>query len=44
MVARCFTRCDEAALGGAVEILRVLSDTRLVATQGPTWIVAGRNI
>jgi hypothetical protein len=44
MVARCFARCDEAGFGGAVEILRVLSDTRLVATQGPTWLVAGRNI
>jgi len=44
MVARCFERCDEAGISGAVEILRVLSDTRLVATQGPTWLVAGGNI
>lgn len=44
MVARCFTRCDEAGLGGEVEVLRVLSDTRLVGTQGPTWLVAGGNI
>ena len=44
MVRRCFERCDEAELRGTVEILSVLSDTRLVATQGPTWFVAGRNV
>ena len=44
MVARCFARCDEREFGGTVEILRALSDTRLVATQGPTWLVAGTNI
>lgn len=43
MVARCFTRCDEAGFVGEVEVLRVLSDTRLVATQGPTWLVSGTN-
>ena len=44
MVKRCFERCDEAELRGTVEVLGVLSDTRLVATQGPTWMVAGRNV
>ena len=44
MVQRCLERCDEAGLRGTVEILSVLSDTRLVATQGPTWMVAGRNV
>jgi hypothetical protein len=43
MVARCFARCDEAGFVGGVEVLRVLSDTRLVATQGPTWVVSGGN-
>ena len=40
---RCFTRCDEAGFVGEVEVLRALSDTRLVATQGPTWLVSGTN-
>jgi hypothetical protein len=44
MVSRCLERCDEAELRGAVEILSVFSDTHLVATQGPTWFVAGRNV
>jgi hypothetical protein len=44
MVSRCFERCDEAELRGTVEILSVLSGTHLVATQGPTWFVAGRNV
>jgi hypothetical protein len=44
MVHRCLVRCDAAGLQGAVEILSVLSDTKLVATQGPTWFVAGRNV
>jgi hypothetical protein len=43
MVERCFERCDEAGFVGGVEVLRVLSDTRLVATQGPTWLVSGSN-
>jgi hypothetical protein len=44
MVHRCLERCDAAGLQGAVEILSVLSDTKLVATQGPTWMVAGKNV
>jgi hypothetical protein len=44
MVSRCLERCDDAELRGTVEILSVLSDTRLVATQGPTWFVGGRNV
>lgn len=44
MVGRCFERCDGMGMQGSVEVLRVLSDTRLVATQGPTWILAGKNI
>ncbi len=44
MVARCFERCDAAELRGSVEVLRVLSDTRLVATQGPTWLLSGKNV
>ena len=44
MVERCLARCDEAEIRGSVEVLRVLSDTYLVATQGPTWFEAGANV
>ncbi len=44
MVERCFERCDGMGMQGSVEVLRVLSDTRLVGTQGPTWFVSGRNV
>ena len=44
MAARCFERCDEEGITGSVEILRVLSDTQPVGTQGPVWLVEGRVI
>jgi hypothetical protein len=44
MVERCFERCDEEGITGAVEILRVLSDTSPVGTQGPVWYVGGRSV
>jgi len=44
MAARCFERCDEQGFTGTVEILRVLSDTQPVGTQGPVWYVGGRVI
>jgi hypothetical protein len=44
MVERCLERCDGMGMHGGIEVLRVLSDTRLVATQGPTWLVSGRNV
>ncbi len=44
MVERCLERCDGLGMEGSVEVLRVLSDTRLVATQGPTWLLAGKNV
>jgi hypothetical protein len=44
MVERCLERCDGMGMQGSVEVLRVLSDTRLVGTQGPTWLVSGRNV
>lgn len=43
MVRRCFERCDAESLRGSVTVLRALSDTRPVATQGPVWLSAGRN-
>jgi hypothetical protein len=41
MVRRCLERLDEAGMTGDVRILRALSDTRLVSTQGPVWYVGG---
>jgi hypothetical protein len=42
MVRRCFERCDAEGIRGTVSILRALSDTHPVATQGPVWQIAGR--
>ena len=42
MARRCFERLDEEAIAGSVTVLRALSDTQPVATQGSSWIVAGR--
>jgi len=42
MVRRCLARLDEQGIPGAVTVLRVLSDTRPVGTQGPVWYVGGK--
>jgi hypothetical protein len=44
MAARCLQRCDDEGIRGSVEILRVLSDTYPVGTQGPVWYVGGRSV
>jgi hypothetical protein len=44
MARRCLERCDEAGFRGTVTILRVLSDTHHVDTQGPVWLVDGLTI
>jgi hypothetical protein len=44
MVRTCLGRLDEAAIRGEVRILRALSDTRPVGTQGPVWYVEGRSV
>jgi hypothetical protein len=44
MVRRCLERCDAERMRGAVVPLRVLSETRNVATQGPVWRVGGRSV
>ena len=44
MARRCFERCDEAAITGTIVVLRVLSDTDHVGTQGPSWILDGQTI
>jgi hypothetical protein len=44
MARRCLERCDEADIRGSIAVLRVLSDTHLVATQGPVWNLDGQTI
>jgi len=44
MVRRCLERCDAEGITGQVRILRTLSDTRPVATQGPVWYVGGKAV
>lgn len=44
MAGRCFERCDAEEITGSIRILRVLSDTSLVATQGPVWRLGGRSL
>ena len=44
MTRRCLERLDEERIPGRIEILRALSDTRPVATQGPVWRVGGRAV
>jgi hypothetical protein len=44
MVRRCLERCDAEQIRGTVHVLRVLSDTDPVQTQGPVWYLAGRTV
>jgi hypothetical protein len=44
MVRRCLERCDEIGVPGTVSVLRVLSDTHAVQTQGPVWQISGRTV
>lgn len=44
MAHRCFERCDEKQISGAITALRVLSDTHHAATQGPVWLAGGKTI
>jgi len=44
MVRRCFARADAEGLRGQVRVLRALSDTHNVATQGPVWQVEGKSM
>src|SRR5947209_12557950 len=39
MMRRCLERVDGAGITGELRVLRVLCDTRPVATQGPVWYV-----
>jgi hypothetical protein len=42
MARRCFERLDGEGIDGSVTVLRALSDTEPIASQGSSWIVAGR--
>ncbi len=44
MVRRCLGRLDDAGIPGEVRILRALSDTHPVATQGPVWYIGGKAV
>lgn len=44
MARRCLARLDEREICGTVRLVEALSDTRPVATQGPTFIVSGRAV
>jgi hypothetical protein len=44
MVRRCLERLDAEGLTGRVRILRVLSGSDLVGTQGPVWLLGGRSV
>ena len=44
MTHRCLERLDEEGITGEVRILRALSDTKPVATQGPVWYVGGKAV
>jgi hypothetical protein len=44
MVRRCFERCDAEDIRGGARVLRVLSDSDPVQTQGPVWYLAGRTV
>jgi hypothetical protein len=44
MARRCFERLDEEGISGLTRVLRVLSDTDTVYTQGPVWLVGGKTL
>ena len=44
MTRRCLARADEEGITGRVSILRALSDTHNVDTQGPVWYVEGKAV
>jgi hypothetical protein len=44
MARRCFERLDGERISGRFSVLRALSDTKPVYTQGPVWYVGGRAV
>jgi hypothetical protein len=44
MARRCLARLDEERIPGEVRVLRAMSDTHPVATQGPVWRIGERAV
>ncbi len=44
MTGRCLERVDTEGISGLVTVLRALSDTHNVATQGPVWRIEGKAV
>ena len=44
MARRCFERLDNDGIHGTIRVVRVLSDTDNVDTQGPVWLVGGKTL
>jgi len=44
MVHRCLARLDGEGIPGEVRVLRALSDTHPVGTQGPVWYIGGKAV
>ena len=44
MVRRCLARLDEERIPGETRVLRCLSDSHPVATQGPVWYIGGKAV
>jgi hypothetical protein len=44
MARRCFERLDAEGIVGSTSVVRVLSDTANVDTQGPVWLVGGKTL
>jgi hypothetical protein len=44
MVRRCLARVDAERIPGDVRVVRALSDTQPVATQGPVWYIGGKAV
>jgi len=44
MAQRCLERLDAEGTRGTVRVLRALSDTQPVQTQGPVWHVGGKSV
>jgi len=44
MARRCFERLDHDGITGSTRVVRVLSDTDNVDTQGPVWLVGGKTL
>lgn len=44
MARRCFERLDDGGISGSTRVVRVLSDTDNVDTQGPVWLVGGKTL